>query len=374
MRQGRLTYRYFGFFRFGLALLVAFHHFGANLGPPWARAFSREWTPGTVAVFVFFCLSGFIMVEAIRTLYVRRPAAFAMNRALRIAVPFAVCLGVSIVVHLVILRFHGTIRGLPAANVFTLANIAENLWFLYPFSAGPEYNFLPIIWAIRYEVEFYTVCWLLVLLSRGRPRLFDGLMLVPILTTLAFAVAANFTMLIGPEGKFITALCAFFALGVCMLYALEGSALYRALVVVWVALCLHGYLCINPSVTGGAAVEILSLLAGLLALMWLLATVDLPRFRALDRAFGDLSYPLYLLHFPIIFAVEWKIPGETNRLVAGLAISVAAAIAFVRLVEPPLTRLRDAIRGVPLTSPGPRGWEPEGANPPRPRERVPAQR
>lgn len=78
-------YRPFGGFRLFLAFLVVLQHFVANagpLGPLYDHVIPYEL--GSLAVLVFFCLSGFVITEAATQIYSSKPLAYLINRFLRI--------------------------------------------------------------------------------------------------------------------------------------------------------------------------------------------------------------------------------------------------------------------------------------------------
>ena len=89
---GVYQYRSFGGFRLLLAVLVMVQHFGADLAPaPLATALAPYFTE-SVAVLVFFALSGFVITEAVDSVYRNRPIPFLTNRLLRIVPHFLLAL------------------------------------------------------------------------------------------------------------------------------------------------------------------------------------------------------------------------------------------------------------------------------------------
>ena len=93
------SYRLFGVFRFVLALMVVISH-SARLGGPEIESALKPWGLGNVAVMVFFCLSGYIIAEALDLFYRQRIGKFLLNRTLRIIPPFLAALLFSILVHI----------------------------------------------------------------------------------------------------------------------------------------------------------------------------------------------------------------------------------------------------------------------------------
>jgi peptidoglycan/LPS O-acetylase OafA/YrhL len=118
--MGYLPYRYrpFGTFRLILALFVVCQHFVANAAPVGnLYATFLPYELGSLAVLVFFCLSGFVITEAVDQVYARKPAAYLINRFLRIVPHFVVAVVISIVIHR--LFFDGGTPGLFNAQYMT---------------------------------------------------------------------------------------------------------------------------------------------------------------------------------------------------------------------------------------------------------------
>jgi peptidoglycan/LPS O-acetylase OafA/YrhL len=70
--------------------------------------------------------------------------------------------------------------------------------------------------------------------------------------------------------------------------------------------------------------------------------------RRLDGSVGDLSYPIYLLHYQGGLLVLWVYPagrrGDMDFLLLSTAVTLALAWAVNRFLEPAVQRMRDAIR------------------------------
>jgi len=138
----------------------------------------------------------------------------------------------------------------------------------------------------------------------------------------------------------------FFLLGMAGYYlVIYGSRQSAILAAVSLPVALHSYWLYNtvgPTAPVGTAL----LFAAMLALMFALAYVPVPRHAApADKSLGDLTYPLYLVHLPIVYLLPRVVPWEGWMGYAAVAVtSVVAAGAIVSAVDRPLNRLRDHIR------------------------------
>lgn len=351
-----LAYRPLGTFRFVLALLVVAQHF-TNFAP---LPFQQVVVPlgiGSIAVLVFFAVSGFVIAEAIEAHYRGRAQAFLINRAIRIFPPLFGALIATIALVAVLLT-----RG-PLASpdmtetqaltwaVLSPANIIGNFAHAIPgmklLGLNAEYPLIALAWSIRTELMFYLVMGLAVL---APVRLYR-----PVLLTMAVVGFVLFGFnAITDKGPDSLMFIPFFIFGVAVFYALAGSRL---------AIVLSGLAAVASLmafVTDGNELHPLlvaaygpldmpvrtAILAVLLASIPLLAVLKAGAFYRTDRLLGDLSYPLYLNHILVMYAVRAFWPQLSW---GGLALSVLAALivsyAMYRLIEPGLNTLRDKVRG-----------------------------
>lgn len=351
-----LTYKHFGGLRLGLALLVVVQHFVGNLAPlgPLYNTLMPE-EIGSLAVLVFFCLSGFVIAEAAVSVYPEKPVAFITNRFLRIAPHYLAALAISIVIHLAFIRL-GSIRiaerHIPTpdrfAHAFQLRNLAANLIGFMPGADRlGSFDFVDIVWAVRIEMLFYFLvlaCIAVCLNARvrriGLIRLFyaASVLLVPCLLLAAFGKLPAKVGLIS-----------YFLFGVSLYLATAGKRT-GPLVGLWLAgMMLHFFSLpvVNPQ--GGPARNVVAeavILAALLALMAYLARHRFARFRSTDRSLGDLSYPLYL-HHQNVEVVLFSLAGDFSYAIAlvGIPVSVLYSYGMMRLIDPMVNRVRDRIRG-----------------------------
>lgn len=338
----QLSYRYrrFGGFRLGLAFLVVLQHFVANAAPL-GIAYNNiiPYELGSLAVLVFFCLSGFVITEAVTRVYSGKPVAYLINRFLRIMPHFAVALIISVVIHA--LFYHlGTLRisnrefpDLPSAQAFNVLNIVGNLFaFLPGVNRFLSFNFVDIIWAVRIEMVFYFAIFFILLIPS---RLHYTTLLPYMLTLLGIA-----TLFVSRQFGFGF----FFMYGVLLLYQQR----FR----VGLTLCIVGmslFFFLIPMETNAhyhrAVLAQYFILIAMIGLMtWLAFRPGNPH--AFDQSCGELSYPLYIHHQNALIVMISLTKGYSYPVfMIGLVVSLAASYALMRLVDPTVNRLRNVVRG-----------------------------
>ena len=318
-------YRFFGAFRLMLAWLVMTSHSG-NYLPGWVVPLAL----GNVGVFAFFVLSGFVIAEACDRFYPGAAKRFLANRLLRIYPTYWVACAIALAVYV---PLHHPQLELDARSAM------GNLLILY---AEPgTFFWLSLIWAVGIELRFYFVAALLnAALSafRSRARLVFVLFGAGALTLYCVTVASDFSRL--ATFRFAP----FFVLGVAAYYAIAQSSRAAALAAgAALPFALHSYFVYNSP--GEAPALTTALFSGALALMVAaaFARVSLRAMR-LDKVLGDLTYPLYLVHWPMIYLVDRLLPAKGLPGYGAIAALSMTAAAGVLLIEQPIARLRDKVR------------------------------
>ncbi|ABD06252.1 Acyltransferase 3 [Rhodopseudomonas palustris HaA2] len=364
-------YRALGGFRFALAAAVVLSH-------TWFlsftdRRFVQDLGIGNVAVMGFFVLSGFIISEAVDFFYRDRPAAFLSNRFLRLAPPYWVAAALSIAVHWALLNAW-TLR-LPdyssnPSNMFDMRNLAVQITGIFPifnvnqFLPREEwYYFVRFAWAIFVEFVFYycvAICIALWPIARR---------IVGMRAYLASIAAGAIGLHVFSEYvRHLHTSFAFFP------YFVLGTSIYLrkvyrdtlasgVMVVSYILIAIHflrytqGQLSLHVDWWSGAVRPVVFIpTLAMLAVPFLLAWISTIRLSAnwikLDQSLGDLTYPLYLNHYAVLVAAYSLFP-EPNPIVQILtvAISIVASYVLQVLVEGPMSRLRDRIRGRRLVVP-----------------------
>ncbi len=357
-----------GIYRLSLSVLIALFHFGG------LSALS-----GRVIVFAFFVLSGYLMALVIERAYGARASGalrFYLNRALRLAPLFAVyCL---LTVLLVNSRDGAGFLIDPLEPLFHTPSGAQELKFgfgvqlteLWPPLLAPSIGLIPQAWSLVIECCFYATAPLLAWLWRtGRGAGFLILMLGSVALNVGYISSPGFDLDAQVYQNFFAALWVFQA-GMLLYYTRERTAwiapvalpLGAVLALLFVVLMLR----YNPE----HIVEAFYLCVGLaIAVTLLLSQVkNWPRwFRGVDRRLGDLAYGIFLNHFIAAYVVlilgeeifaasgAFNAFGRVNTAEFGywtVILSITFAAATLIVVERPLERLRDLVRGVRFTGGG----------------------
>jgi hypothetical protein len=347
------AYRPFGLFRLLLALLVVAQHVLANVAPEPLATATLPYEVGTIAVAVFFALSGFVICEGADVVYRNRPLAFMSNRLLRILPHFVLSVATAMAVYALFDRL-GTLRLTrdevwPGEAAFAAQNIVANLFgFLPVVRRFITFSFMTVAWAISLEMTFYII----VMIALGLSRAVSGrLSFGASLALLGCAVVPLFVLALGGRAPAMFLYAPHFAFG-CALYFVVSTRGRRSL---WV--CLASLACMalsfsaQPPLHEGLgfvrAVEAqFALLAGLIGLMTFLAYRTAGSAERFDRWAGDLTYPLYLWHLNVMIVALSITTGYTLAGLAGTVIaSLVVAWALRCLIDPLVDRARDAVRG-----------------------------
>ena len=350
------TYRYFGALRFMLASLVMFQHFAASIAPLYFTERVQPYEPGSLAVLVFFCLSGFVISEAIDLAYLKKPIAFLSNRCLRILPHFVIALGLSVAVHyyfsevgsLVVARATPP----PLENIFTANNLLSNLLSIIPSTHGDSahsYRFIPIVWAVRVEVAYYLVVflvlaasWLPLFRARTDFRKLLGAAFVMLLPLFGLALAGKIPHLF--------VYLPYFSLGTALYFATPERMMPKFVIASSAVLILVQFLSMpryHPVVGfERAVITQLVMLATGIGAVGILSRVQGTSFAKFDSVLGKFTYPLYLYHYVLLIVMmSLKVPATASTFIAGMLIATVGAIILSLAVDPMVDRLRDKVRG-----------------------------
>jgi peptidoglycan/LPS O-acetylase OafA/YrhL len=347
-----------GTFRFLLAALVVLFHFGG-----------LSWIVGRVAVFAFYCISGFLIFQVLDRVYFEERGAtprFLLNRLLRIGPLYVTYVALTAA----LIAWAGrdaliTDQGRPVLPEGELGDLfVASLTFkrIVGMDGGvPLLYFdaplLPQGWSIGIEATFYLLAPLVVFTTRSRPWLLAVWMTAGVAVFVAALRAAGvdfdrFQVLVYKNAA--ASWFVFFA-GGAMYYVRRRwgqplpLALPLVLLGVWLPLIgvpVQMFGRVRPSAAAFAQYLWITLVVAA-AVMWMKPV----RLRSLDTAAGNLSYGVYLNHFLIAALVARASaapyvppPGTMTFALLVLAASAAGAWVTYQIVERPFDRVRERVR------------------------------
>ena len=307
-----------GAFRLALAGVVVLDHFYGVL-------------LGRAAVYVFFVLSGYWITKMWSSRYTGADApylTYMTARLWRLAPTMLVSSAFAVLVAIAVLKINPlTVSGVdPAHQIFS------HLFFL-GYSQLPTPRLLDPAWSLDIEMRFYLVApFLILVMERYGLRVFVALVLC----------ASALQTVIPASGLGFLAL---FAAG--MIAAKKdwrpsrrlstGSLL--AIAALFAGLYLSGHSGVLTDRGLHDANTALSWVLAGLAAPYAIATCHEPGGER-DRMFGDLSYSVYLIHWPVVVMMHAAQGATGLTALACVALSFGLAFLALNLVDQPLQTLR----------------------------------
>ena len=329
----------FGIFRTVLALLVVLQHLGE--------------VPiiGTYAVFGFYVLSGYLMTAIMHQNYgfsAHGILKYAANRILRIyPIYWVACL---LTLALIVLfgtsalsNFHSAMR-YPA----TMNEVIKNVFIIFPDLSSARLS--PPAWALTVELFFYALIGLglsrnisVVIIWVSFSVLYHVTALSPIFpwsdTYFSFAAASL---------PFSTGALIFF-----QRYRLRGfiTQNQHPILVALVLSFAVNYLAVDTLTSREIGFYFSYLLCSMLVLVLSFLKLSITSKRV-DKWIGDLSYPIYLMHYQVGFLclVFFQYIGfagdfsSVTRLSIAMLAIIAISQVIVALLQSPIDRVRNLVR------------------------------
>ena len=316
----------FDYLRVGLALAVlCIHVINISDHGLWTWLWSSWFAPFYLCVLpAFFVLSGFLVAGS---LFRNSIPQFLSLRALRIFPALAVEIVLSaLVLGLLVTRLPtAAYLASPQFHAYFL-NIIGDIHFTLP----GVYEGRPInlqLWTIPFELECYIALVVLALLGLvGRPRLLTAVIAIGVLLATAIAVHGGWyhkNWNVPGRMLVLSFLCGVIA------YLFKRSLPYNCWLFIACGVATYVFLSV-PNLTFLAAAPLAYV------------TVYLGLTRPPRIPFGDLSYGVYLFHFPIarsIFELTGRaMPWEALLLLTVVLTSVFAALSWNFIEKPILDR------------------------------------
>lgn len=330
-----------GTFRILLALAVAASHTGFDLG-----------VDGRAAVCLFYVISGFYMSLILNQFYTRGAMSFYASRALRLYIPYAVILAATLVAYALLgvdnPMFEAEsvwAKGLSAfANVFI---IGQDLLWLFGENGGklvyapylvegyPEsLHSLALIapaFTIAIEAYFYLVAPYFVR-SLNRVRM-----------VLAASIAYYAVTAVLAEGRLDLSYHWFFS---AFLYFSAGAWIYHLSVCERKSWHVIDYGLLAALAGAACLADITPMWSDFLLTLFAVPILfRITKNNRIDRLIGDLSYGVYLAHWPIYVVLRHSGLERGMMLFAVTALfSVLFALFIYLFVEKPLNAFRHRFR------------------------------
>lgn len=333
-----------GIFRLFLAYVVVFHHLSVISFGGWA-------------VYVFFILSGYWITEVwvkkyshLSWTYLR----FEASRYMRLAPVFLVCFLIAMVV-LRLTSQHFTAYAEPAHH-------ARWWWELVSIIFAADHNlFLPPIWSIVVEMQFYIVAPLLIWMAMKLANR-SGQPVRPVtrgVITLGLVAATLLSIMSFLESQDAVLNCYIFCFLMGILISTTGYCPSKkvALASIGLMFLLAALSYVSQDVgnifgaeAGRTSNEYWHLMnryacavLGILTVPYVAYSVRV-RSGKVDRELGNLSYPLYLFHFSVVFLFEnltklAYLP-HAVRVVLSLVVMTVGTLAIYYVVDRPMENLR----------------------------------
>jgi peptidoglycan/LPS O-acetylase OafA/YrhL len=327
--------------RFILSLLVVVAHATEN--------FQATYHFGIYAVFGFYVLSGYLMTMVLNENYQFQFIPFVWNRFLRLFPVYWLVWSASLVI---ILMLPGASSWKETWNVTTspMSLLANLLIVPYEFYTS-DYRIVPPAWSVAVELVNYFL--LFIFIARSRLFAFAALALATVYHIYALLTFAEFWIRYLP---FYAAILPFTA-GSIVYFARQQidrvsettiKSILAVSTVIWaVNLLAFGFYSVIDTPEFNFSFYLnLTLFVVMISACSHASLRTIPR--GLPKLLGDIAYPIFLMHWQVMFLMSVLFLDSQKRGIAVLLISlpiiIILAIAAQKLADMLIEPMRDKIR------------------------------
>jgi len=302
----------------GLAALgVVFCHFGSNLSS--YRFLSKVFNFGQTGVYVFFLISGFIIVYSlVKSNYrYKQFFTFLLKRSIRIDPSYFVVILLTIILFK-LLVFIPSYKG----NGFTFipGQFIAHIFYVVPFTKYEFYNH--VFWTLSVEFQFYLIVGMFFFLSESRIYRSIFLILFSLLSLINWPNSYYLVFNYSP----------IFSTGIALVTFYKNKN--------WINVILPICFLVLVAFKFGIAILILLIISSIVILYHDQLIKPL-------RFLGDISYSLYLTHTLVLIVclgLIKRLSIDVNQhqlfwLSVEILIAIAFAYFFYRLIEKPSINL-----------------------------------
>lgn len=334
---------------FAALLVVMFHYSFMYVGK--VEPFNRIFLNGGFGVDLFFLISGFIITYV--TAKNGRVFSFFVKRFFRI---YPLFLFILIISSIFLLRY----------NVHPLWSMIKSGMFILQDYNKPapafDYNFIGPAWTLSYEIWFYFVFGIAMILNHKHRVPIASVILLAQVFMLQFTVTGSVSLNSGYVASlgdssytdhalkfFSTSLHLEFLLGMWLCEAfIRGWMKIRYAIsgpVIMLLFMLSGWLYFSNVFYGYGFTEFyLIALPLFFAIIMYESNFKIPNSRILSF-FGDISFSIYITHFFIMYLLLehppyfWSEIADLTKLVISTSIAIAFAYLMHKLVELPFIKI-----------------------------------
>jgi len=330
-------YKIFGSFRFTLAVLVMLSH-SLYLMPESKNIIALSL--GNVGVFLFFVLSGFVIIEALESFYKNKIKNFLLNRFMKIYPTYWFSLTFTVIIYILI--------GELSDEKISFSNIFGNIIIVGQFFNFNNYSAISISWAVVVELFFYigaAAVFFFINLTDNKKSILLLSSVIGISLYVLVHLTEGYTRFYG-HSRFIP----YFLLGGSIYYFWDKKKWHKItipLIMFFGTLSIHSFL---NYLSASPEIDIFSssmlFIALLFIFFYLSGICSNSNFIKFDKKLGDVTYFLYLIHMGVVSYIDHlRISNGTSKFILVQIISIFLAFAFYHYLERPLTAIRDKIRG-----------------------------
>lgn len=322
----------FGFFRFFLAFVVFYQHISGNHG-----------YPAHYSVWGFYTLSGFLMALVLSTKYngVTGLKAFFTNRFLRIYPTYWIVALFSLAVLLATIGLSNVNQFHPSMLVpQDIYSVVKNI-VIFGLESGRNIRLVAPSWALSIELVYYIGIALVLVKSRKITWTY-------LIITITYLV---YRSNLGFENYVNYLICGFpFACGVLIGHYRDkfklsyinryGYVLVPSIIISYLIFFKFiGYIDINPY---GYGFIIHQIVISFMIMVLFTISIDKKSFAfKFDKVLGSLSYPIYLVHWPIAYLLNYLTGIEKGMMLFMLVIPFVILVSYgINIIEKQIDKLR----------------------------------
>jgi len=302
-----------GSLRFLLAIAVAVSHLGITI---------YNYNPGVSAVVIFYLLAGMVAYKLIFNLYPNQPINYYKDRIKRIFPMYFLALIFSFIVYL--LGAKSYFISAEPTYIEYLSNIIVIPLSYFMYTGIDKFTLLPPVWSLGVELQFYLLAPFILLFTKRVIILISLSFIIYVLANIGFLHTDYFGYRLLPGVMFI------FLIGTLIQKSIYGCLKSRNILIsIYIFIFFLALYVFSTNYKAPFNHEtIFALIVGIPFLYY----VRLPKIK-LDKFLGNISYPIFLYHFPIYWLLEIYYKSTIlNVLVLTIIISIISLIIERKLI------------------------------------------